>query len=209
MKYKTIIFIVTVAILSCSKKQEVVYTYYENGNIKSSSVIYGGNKEGEFKEYYLNGKLKTKGIYKSNFIDGVYITYYEDGRISSCCNYLNGVIQGECIEYHPTLPIKLVSSYVNNEVVAQIATDTSSNIVIRQLNSDKAISRFFNGKIASIDYLSKKSNVETSSLFMQFNEHNKLINLTGDIKLLQGSDSIDLDRSYADWREQVRLWELK
>ncbi len=66
-------------------------TYYENGNIKTSSEMEGNIQDGAFIEYYENGVIKTKGQYKKGLKDGTWKFYKPNGELESKTKLKEGV----------------------------------------------------------------------------------------------------------------------
>jgi len=65
-------------------------TFYENGNIKSSTEMEGIVADGSHIEYFENSVIKTKGRYKKGLKEGTWKTYKPNGELETKVPYKNG-----------------------------------------------------------------------------------------------------------------------
>ena len=67
--------------LSVNAQNDVVKTYYSNGNLKSEIPAPIANTKTIAKEYHENGNLKTEIPFTGIFINGVSKVYFESGKL--------------------------------------------------------------------------------------------------------------------------------
>ena len=60
------------------KKNGVVETHYDNGQLKSRTNYKNGKLEGVWEDWYKNGQLKSRGLFK----DGVAVEQENDRNVS-------------------------------------------------------------------------------------------------------------------------------
>ena len=65
----------------------IIYDYYEDGVIFSSTKYEQGLIDGLFQEFYKNGKLASKGMYNENNKIGTWYEYSKRGLIRKTTDY--------------------------------------------------------------------------------------------------------------------------
>ena len=74
-------------------KNDVVKTYYDNGELKSRANYKNGERDGQYEIWYSNGQIWTSANYKDGNLDGLCETWYENGQQWVRVNYKDGVKQ--------------------------------------------------------------------------------------------------------------------
>lgn len=87
--------------ISKNKKNGLVKTYYDNGNIKTEKYYKKGVKSGISREYDENGNLIIEENYRNGELDGLQKLYSEGGILLSETNYKNGKESGLQKRYYP------------------------------------------------------------------------------------------------------------
>ena len=82
------------------KKEGLVKTYYENGDLRAEANYKNGNLEGFVRYYYENGNLSSEENYKNGKLDGLSKTYYENGNLDSEANCKEGEPEGLVKTYY-------------------------------------------------------------------------------------------------------------
>jgi len=72
---------------SSSVKKE----YFDNGNLRSTTPLKFGKKNGSAKTFYLNGQLATSGLFKNNLKSGTWKYFDEQGKLIEAVKMKNGV----------------------------------------------------------------------------------------------------------------------
>jgi antitoxin component YwqK of YwqJK toxin-antitoxin module len=68
-------------------------TYYDNNNLKDSTLYIEGLEEGLVKQWYANGNVESKGFFTNGKRQGEWSFYYENGNVATIENYTDGVIK--------------------------------------------------------------------------------------------------------------------
>jgi len=71
-----------------------VFSYHDNGQVKTSGTYKKGLKEGLFEEFYDNGQLLSSVNYFMGEKEGVENIYFENGNIHFIKNYKNNLLNG-------------------------------------------------------------------------------------------------------------------
>ena len=71
-----------------------VFSYHDNGQVKTSRIYKKGLKEGLFEEFYDNGQLLSSVNYFMGEKEGVENIYFENGNIHFIKNYKNNLLTG-------------------------------------------------------------------------------------------------------------------
>ena len=62
-------------------KNDVVETYYDNGQLESRSNYKNGNRDGMREIWDENGQLLTRANYKDDKLNGLIEVWYTDGQL--------------------------------------------------------------------------------------------------------------------------------
>lgn len=75
----------------------VVYKYYENGNLRSKTSIDINSKRinGEHWQFYDNGGIELYCMRKNGLLHGNYKDYYPNGKERVICNYIENKLHGK------------------------------------------------------------------------------------------------------------------
>lgn len=71
------------------KKNDVIETYYDNGQLESRSNYKDDKLNGLYETWYKNGQLKARGIYKDDKLEGLWEIWYLNGQLMSRTYYEN------------------------------------------------------------------------------------------------------------------------
>ena len=77
----------------------IIYTNYENGQLKGEGKYQNGNKIGEHKSWYENGELKSLDILIDGKKSGICRIWYENGQLMFEGQYKDGEMDGLFITY--------------------------------------------------------------------------------------------------------------
>ena len=85
MKKLILIFVLFSVILSCKDGNNIIYKYYDNGQIREkidfdNNIVY---------KYYKSGKLEYKASIKDSILHGSSVAYYENGTVKDSGYYNN------------------------------------------------------------------------------------------------------------------------
>ena len=75
-------------------KNDVVETYYDNGELKSRANYKDGERNGLSESWYANRQLKLRVNYKDDKLDGLYEYWRENGQLESRTSYKNDKLDG-------------------------------------------------------------------------------------------------------------------
>lgn len=75
-------------------KEEIIKTYYENGNIETERTFVDGVEHGPAKGWFETGELNFEAFKKDGVPHGLVKNYYESGDIYIVGNYKNGKLDG-------------------------------------------------------------------------------------------------------------------
>jgi antitoxin component YwqK of YwqJK toxin-antitoxin module len=100
------------AIIKDKDGNDIKYTYYKNGNIKSKVPLINGKKNGYKYTYYDNGSLKIKVNYINDKREGKRVWYYKNGNIRVNDNYKNDKHHGIMKKYYESGQIKAEAEYI-------------------------------------------------------------------------------------------------
>ena len=75
-------FLISVILMSCSDN-DVVRSYWENGNVKSELRYKDDMLNGDCFWYFSNGKMDMKAHYNMNAMEGEVLRWYENGNLQS------------------------------------------------------------------------------------------------------------------------------
>jgi antitoxin component YwqK of YwqJK toxin-antitoxin module len=74
--------------------------FFDNGNVKQTSVWSGNMKNGMLKEFYQNGKIKIESYYKEGVRSGESKIFHENGHLYIVCYYDDGKATGQYKEWY-------------------------------------------------------------------------------------------------------------
>ena len=94
-KYKLIIVICFLFLISGCWENEIGRSYYPSGNIKTEATIKKGILDGPSIMYYENGSKMSKASYKNGLLDGMSISYYKNGKTKASAYYKKGLLHGK------------------------------------------------------------------------------------------------------------------
>lgn len=97
-----------------------VFSYHDNGQVKTSGTYKKGLKEGLFEEFYDNGQLLSSVNYFMGEKEGVENIYFENGNIHFIKNYKNNLLTGVKETYFENGQLKLRENYENGEFEEKI-----------------------------------------------------------------------------------------
>ncbi|HWZ21969.1 MAG TPA: hypothetical protein VNW06_04910 [Cytophagaceae bacterium] len=103
---------------------------------------------------------------------------------------------------------KLKSLLDSGKAVEQYLIDLRSNDTLFQLNKFKGTKNYANMKVQSIFDKTIAENDTSKIKEIRFDPKGKLSFYRGPLDFLTKKDSTDLDKSYPDWKEQIKIWEL-
>ena len=89
--------------------------YYENGQLESSSTYKDGKLDGLMELFKINGKLNLLINFKEGKEDGEYKSYYENGQLQQSVRYKNGEYHGLKVGYYENGQLSSLESYKNGE----------------------------------------------------------------------------------------------
>jgi len=175
MKFVYILFVFTI-LISCDRNKSPVF---------------------EYKEFY-EGKERVAGRFLNGQRDGVFTHYYPNGDLARIRFYENGHAKGGATDYYPN------NKLMGYAVFLEKTKDTYQ--LLWHPNGDTMIvtegkfSRGYykNGKPRMYSYVKKNLSI------IIFDEHGKIKRLAGPLDYLRKRDSLDLDKAYPKWKEQVR-----
>lgn len=75
------------------KKNDVVESYYDNGQLKSRTNYKNDELEGLYERWYDNGQPESRINYENGKLDGLYEAWYENGQLRERAIYKDGVKQ--------------------------------------------------------------------------------------------------------------------
>ena len=154
-----------------------------------------------YREFVENGE-KVKGRFINDTIrDGVFTHFYPDGEIARIRFYENNVMVGSASDYYPNKSL-LGYAIINKGDIFQV-TFYENGDTMSIVKNKFSKSYYENSKIEMFSYLSNGYKI------IAFDELGILKQYTPPLNFLTREDSLDLDRSYPDWRNQVRVWENK
>jgi len=172
------IMLILVLLFGCQKTKT---EYYPNGNIKSTSTLKNGKKDGLFSEYYPTGEIRIEAFYKDGLLNGVKKKYYKNGRINIVGSYINDQSVGftryynvnnkldSIIEYlflDVQSPESLISSFLDDKKKFDRSLFANRHIVLNnkgEIIKDK--SYFFDIKFKS-DTINDKDSVNIRMSFL-------------------------------------------
>ena len=89
--------------------------YHDNGKLKSSGHVSGGNKVGMWTFYFENGEKQAEGLFRDGMKTGVWNNWYSTGQIKTVGGFLihNGesLKDGKWTWYHKNGVISEQGSY--------------------------------------------------------------------------------------------------
>lgn len=98
MRNKLFYILYLLLLVSCgrndSMKENVVRSYYDNGNVKSELRYKDGKLNGECMWYYQNGKPQMKINYINDTLNGETVSWYENGNMQSRYNVRDDQYEG-------------------------------------------------------------------------------------------------------------------
>ena len=80
---------------------QIMRTFYKNGNLQSEAVFLNGKISGELRVYFKSGKIEAISNYKDDNKNGEETIYYENGQIKAQGTYINGKKDGTFKKYLP------------------------------------------------------------------------------------------------------------
>ena len=92
-----------------------VFSYHDNGQVKTSGMYKKGLKGGLFEEFYENGQLLSSVNYFMGGKEGVENIYFENSSIRFRNTYKNNVLNGVRETYFDTGELKTKEDYLNGE----------------------------------------------------------------------------------------------
>jgi antitoxin component YwqK of YwqJK toxin-antitoxin module len=204
---KTIIFciIINLILTSCHPGKERMVEYYKNGKIKSEGHLHYGKLNGRYQEYFPSGKVKINCTYINGLKDGLYREFFESGRLKSSIHYSGGEYDGLMIQYGNT-PLKITTLYKHGRLINQFAYyDTLSGQIMGVYQNFHSKGYYENGKISAISFHLLSSDIK----IIAFNKQGLIKHYNGPLVFFSKEDSLDLDKSYPNWKEQVKERELR
>jgi len=119
-----------------------VFSYHDNGQVKTSGIYKKGLKGGLFEEFYENGQLLSSVNYFMGGKEGVENIYFENGNIHFINNYKNNLLTGVKETYFENGQLKLRENYENGEFEEKIIRyDEDGNEVLILIYEDGQISK--------------------------------------------------------------------
>jgi antitoxin component YwqK of YwqJK toxin-antitoxin module len=93
-----------------------LFSYYENGKLKTEANYKSDRLDGVGKVYYENGKVSTETNYKDGKHDGLMRTYYEDGTLKEEMGYKNDKLNGVMLSYYRNGKIEVEKTLTNGQL---------------------------------------------------------------------------------------------
>ena len=90
---------------------QIMRTFYKNGNLQSETVFLNGKISGELRVYFESGKIEAISNYKDDNKNGEETIYYENGQIKSQGTYINGKKDGTFKKYLPNGTLESETMY--------------------------------------------------------------------------------------------------
>jgi len=77
-------------------------------------------KDGVIKTYYNNGQLESEANYKNGELDGSYKVWYKDGQLKGEANYKNGKKEGVCKDWNESGKLRFEDNFKNGKLTYKI-----------------------------------------------------------------------------------------
>jgi hypothetical protein len=123
-------------------------------------------------------------------------------------NGWDGVKDG-WIEQEMKGSLKLKTLLKSGEAVEQYLIDLKSNDTLFQ-KSNFIGKKFYRDMKVQLIFNEKSANNDTSKIKeIKFSSTGKIQFYRGPLDFLTKEDTMDLDKSYPDWKEQIKVWEAK
>ncbi|WP_314243468.1 hypothetical protein [Empedobacter tilapiae] len=136
--------------------------YSSNGRLIQEINFKNNLIEGNYIEYYSNGNIKYKANYKNNLKNGDYRAYFPNNEISQFATFLNGKFEGDAVSFYAKNLIELQNQYSNGII-----------------NGNYLFNNYYGNPI----YKGVARNgFQNGNCFEYFNESNKLLNKTDNLK---------------------------
>jgi hypothetical protein len=151
-------------------------------------------------KFFFENGVKVYGRFVNDSIrDGVFTYYYPSGEIGRVEVYERDSLIGPIVELFEDKKIRSFGYFNSKMTEFQFSFNyngDTTGTILRNL-----IRRYSDGgkKRPIFYYLDAKQ--------ISFDTLGKIREYRGPLDFLTKEDSLDLDRSYPDWREQVRAWE--
>jgi antitoxin component YwqK of YwqJK toxin-antitoxin module len=167
----------------------------------TTSCIKNENYRFEKKTFYQKD-VKISGRFINDSIrDGVFTYYYPSGQISKIEFYENGNLEGVVTEYYEN---KKISGY------ALLGLKEGTYQVLWYANGDTNV--FYSNKISKVYYENGKPELFSidSKPYkkISFDSTGILKKYEGPLDFITTKDSLDLNNSYPNWKQQVKDWEI-
>ncbi|HTB25798.1 MAG TPA: tetratricopeptide repeat protein [Puia sp.] len=126
-------------IYSNGLQEGVQKSFFNSGNLYSTTMYKAGKMDGEYKEYFSGGQISGESQYNNNVLSGTYTTYFNNGQIKELGNYTSGSLDGPSKEF-----------YENGQL-------NTEGIYKKGANEGEWKTYFDNGKLKSrVNYVNKK-----------------------------------------------------
>lgn len=106
-----ILFLLTVT-LSCAPKDDAVYSYWDNGNVRSELRYSDGKLDGVCRWYYSSGVKSMESVYAMNVLNGETTRWHENGQLMEKSYYKDNQYDGVVEEYNVAGVLVKKSNYV-------------------------------------------------------------------------------------------------
>lgn len=87
-------------LMSCAPKDDAVYSYWDNGNVRSELRYSDGKLDGVCKWYYSSGTQSMESAYSMNVLDGETMRWHENGQLMEKSHYKDNQYDGVVEEYN-------------------------------------------------------------------------------------------------------------
>jgi antitoxin component YwqK of YwqJK toxin-antitoxin module len=161
-------------------------------------------KSGNTKEIYNEGENKVEGKFLNGRREGLHKYYDVSGNLVMIKSFVNDTLEGKMVQFWPDSS-KTFSRFKRGKLLSNITiAEDGDTICIIKNHKSQSFSK--EGLLEKIIIYGKTRKDDRK---ITFDSVGHLVELTKPLNFLDKKDTIYLDKSYPNWKEQVREWERK
>ncbi len=92
-------------------------TFYDGGELESTTTLVNGKKVGIQKYFFENGKLASTVNYVNDKMEGELKAYYKNGQLRMAVHYDKGILNGESTRFYEDGKLERIQKYEKGKLI--------------------------------------------------------------------------------------------